>query len=257
MAVLPGEHERFQALPAILHGVDGLPLIALVLASLAIAALCRRRGLAPPLVLVLAGIAASFVPGRPDFEIHPDGTILGGESLLNDAAALTLFRVAVAGTGTVAGGISLGPAVGMFLLAGVGGVVIGLATAWLVHQVRMRLNDSLIESAFGLVVPFAVYVVAEGAHTSGLLAVVVAGLYLGHRAPETGFATRLQTDAVWRASDTVLESVVFTLIGLQLTGVIREVGAVGPLLLAGLVVTTAAVVARVVWVFPATYLPGC
>ncbi|MDQ2710128.1 MAG: cation:proton antiporter, partial [Actinomycetota bacterium] len=348
MAVLPGEHERFQALPAILHGVDGLPLIALALASLGIAALCRRRGLAPPLVLVLAGIAASFVPWMPDFEIHPDVvlalvltpllysaaldssylglranlrpigllavglvifstvvvglvawwllpalglvmpissalvlgavvappdavaaisvgrrlglprrimTILGGESLLNDAAALTLFRVAVAGTGTVAGGISLGPAVGMFLLAGVGGVVIGLATAWLVHQVRMWLNDALVESAFGLVVPFAVYVVAEGAHTSGLLAVVVAGLYLGHRAPETGFATRLQTDAVWLASDTMLESVVFTLIGLQLTGVVREVGAVGPLLVAGLVVTAAAVVARVVWVFPATYLP--
>jgi len=344
--------------------VDGLPLIALVIASLAVTALCRRWGLGPPLPLVLAGIAASAIPGVPDFSIEPDVvlalvltpllysaaldssylgfranlrqigllavglvifstvvvglvtwwvapglglvlplgsalvlgavvappdavaaiavgrrlglprrimTILGGESLVNDAAALTLFRVAVAGAGggavggAAAGsgsaggaagqGMSLAHAAGMFLLAGVGGVVIGLAAAWVVHRIRLWLNDALIESAFGLVVPFVVYALAEGAHSSGLLAVVVAGLYLGHRAPETGFATRLQDDAVWRASDTVLESVVFALIGLQLTAILGQVREVGPALLVGLVVTATAVVARVVWVFPATYVP--
>ncbi|HTK66629.1 MAG TPA: cation:proton antiporter [Pseudonocardia sp.] len=344
--------------------MDGLPLIALVIASLAVTALCRRWGLGPPLPLVLAGIAASAIPGVPDFSIEPDVvlalvltpllysaaldssylgfranlrqigllavglvifstvvvglvtwwvapglglvlplgsalvlgavvappdavaaiavgrrlglprrimTILGGESLVNDAAALTLFRVAVAGAGggavggAAAGsgsaggaagqGMSLAHAAGMFLLAGVGGVVIGLAAAWVVHRIRLWLNDALIESAFGLVVPFVVYALAEGAHSSGLLAVVVAGLYLGHRAPETGFATRLQDDAVWRASDTVLESVVFALIGLQLTAILGQVREVGPALLVGLVVTATAVVARVVWVFPATYVP--
>jgi CPA1 family monovalent cation:H+ antiporter len=143
----------------------------------------------------------------------------------------------------------------MFLLAGVGGTVIGLAVGALVHAIRIRLADPPIESALGLVVPFAVYLIAEAAHSSGLLAVVVAGLYLGHRAPATGYATRLQDEAVWRAADTVLESVVFGLIGLQLTGVLRGAGADGPLLLAGLAVTGAAIVARVVWVFPSTYLP--
>jgi CPA1 family monovalent cation:H+ antiporter len=340
---------RAAASPAILHDVDGLPLIALVIASLAVAALCRRWGLGPPLPLVLAGIAASFIPGMPDFSISPDVvlalvltpllysaaldssylgfranlrqigllavglvifstavvglvtwwvapglglalplgsalvlgavvappdavaaiavgrrlglprrmmTILGGESLLNDAAALTLFRVAVVGAGGgAAAGMSLTQATGMFVLAGVGGVVIGLAAAWVVHRIRLWLRDSLIESAFGLVVPFVVYALAEGAHASGLLAVVVAGLYLGHRAPETGFATRLQDDAVWRASDTVLESVVFILIGLQLRAIVDQVRELGPALLVGLVVTATAVVARVVWVFPATYLP--
>jgi CPA1 family monovalent cation:H+ antiporter len=166
---------------------------------------------------------------------------------------------AAAGSGSAAGaagqGMSLAHAAGMFLLAGVGGVVIGLAAAWVVHRIRLWLNDALIESAFGLVVPFVVYALAEGAHSSGLLAVVVAGLYLGHRAPETGFATRLQDDAVWRASDTVLESVVFALIGLQLTAILGQVREVGPALLVGLVVTATAVVARVVWVFPATYVP--
>ncbi|HEY4006309.1 MAG TPA: Na+/H+ antiporter [Pseudonocardia sp.] len=321
---------------------EGVPLIVLVLGSLAVTGLCRRLRMNPTLVLVVAGIAVSFLPWVPDFRINPDlvllvvltpllysaaldssylglranirpigllavglvifsmvvigvvawwvvpglslaaalvlgavlappdavaaiavgrrlglprrmMTILAGESLANDATALTLFRVALAAA--AGSGISLLSGIGMFLLAGVGGTVIGLAVGWVVHQVRIRLNDPPIESALGLVVPFAVYLIAEEAHASGLLAVVVAGLYLGHRAPETGFATRLQDDAVWRASDTVLESVVFALIGLQLTGVLRELGAVGPLLLAGVAVTAAAVLARLVWVFPATYLP--
>jgi Na+/H+ antiporter len=322
--------------------VEGLSLIALVLGSLAVTALCRRLRVGPPLVLVVVGIAVSFVPAMPDFRINPDlvllvvlvpllysasldssylgfranirpigllavglvifstavvgvvawrvvpglplaaglvlgavvappdavaaiavgrrlglprriMTILAGESLVNDATSLTLFRVAV---GIAAGsGMSLLTGFGMFLIAGVGGVLVGLAIGWVAHRIRVRLNDPPIESAFGLVVPFAVYLVAEDVHASGLLAVVVAGLYLGHRAPETGYATRLQDEAVWRASDTLLESVVFALIGLQLTSVLAEVGAVGPLLLAGVALTLTATLARVVWMFPAAYLP--
>ncbi|HEY1969170.1 MAG TPA: Na+/H+ antiporter [Pseudonocardia sp.] len=322
--------------------MEGVSLIVLVLGSLAVTWVCRRLRISSTLVLVVVGIAVSFVPGVPDFRIKPDlvlllvlvpllysaaldssyhafranirpigllavglvifstiavglvawwvvpglplpaglvlgavvappdavaaiavgrrlglprqmMTILAGESLVNDATSLTLFRVAVA---VAAGsGVSLLTGFGMFLLAGVGGVLLGWAIGWLAHRVRVRLNDPPIESAFGLVVPFAVYLIAEEVHASGLLAVVVAGLYLGHKAPETGFATRLQDDAVWRASDTVLESTVFALIGLQLTSVLAEVGAVAPLLLAGVAVTGATVLARVVWMFPATYLP--
>jgi monovalent cation/hydrogen antiporter len=322
--------------------VEGVSLIALVLGSLAVTAVCRRFRSSPTLVLVVVGIAVSFIPGIPDFGLDPDVVLLGvltpllysaaldssylgfranlrpisllavglvifstaviglaawwlipglplpaalvlgavvappdavaaiavgrrlglprrvmtvlaGESLVNDATALTLFRVAVAAAAGAS--ISLLSGVGIFLLAGLGGVLIGLAVAWVVHWMRVRLNDPPIESALGLVVPFAVYLIAEEVHASGLLAVVAAGLYLGHRAPETGFATRLQDDAVWRASDTVLESVVFALIGLQLPSVVREVGAAGPLLLTGVILTAVTVLARVVWVFPATYLP--
>jgi CPA1 family monovalent cation:H+ antiporter len=106
-----------------------------------------------------------------------------------------------------------------------------------------------------LLVPFGVYLLAEGLHGSGVLAVVVAGIYLGYRAPETGYATRLQDQAVWQAIDTILESVVFALIGLQLTAVVREAGAGWALIGYGLVVTAAVVLARPLWVFPATYLP--
>jgi CPA1 family monovalent cation:H+ antiporter len=124
-------------------------------------------------------------------------TIIGGESLVNDATALTLFRVFVA---VAAGaGISILQGFGMFLLAAVGGTAIGLAIGWVVHKIRTHLDDPDVESALGLVVPFATYLVAEIAHTSGVLAVVIAGLYLGYKAPQSGYATRLQEQAVWRA----------------------------------------------------------
>ena len=108
--------------------------------------------------------------------------------------------------------------------AAVGGTAVGLAVGWVVHRIRRRLDDPPVESALGLVVPFGVYLLAESVHASGLLAVVVAGLYLGYRSPESGYATRLQDGVLWRASDTILESVVFALIGLQLTAVVRAAG---------------------------------
>ena len=319
-----------------------LTLIALVLGSLAITAVCRRHGLPAPLVLVVAGLLVSLLPGVVEVTFDPNVvmllvltpllysaglgssyagiranlrpigllavglvgfttvvvglvawwvvpgltlsaalvlgaivappdavsaltvgrrlglprrtmTILNGESLGNDATALTLFRVfvaAAAGTGaTVLGGVA------MFVLAAVGGVVVGFAVGWVVHRIRRKLRDPQVESALGLVVPFGVYLLAESLHASGVLAVVVTGIYLGYRSPESGYATRLQDQAVWQASDTILESVVFALIGLQLTAVVRDAGAGAALIGYGLVVTAAAVLARPLWVFPATYIP--
>ena len=319
-----------------------LTLIALVLGSLGVTWVCRRHGLPAPLVLVVAGLLVSLVPGVVEVTFDPNVvmllvltpllysaglqssyvdiranlrpigllavglvafttvvvglvawlvvpgltlptalvfgaivappdavsavsvgrrlglprrvmTILGGESLVNDATALTLFRVFLA---VVAGsGVSVLAGVGMFLLAAVGGIAVGLAVGWAVHRVRRRLDDPPIESALGLLVPFGTYLAAEGLHGSGVLAVVVAGIYLGYRAPESGYATRLQDQAVWQAVDTILESVVFALIGLQLTAVVRAAGAGWSLLGCGLVVTAAVSLARPLWVFPATYLP--
>ncbi len=126
----------------------------------------------------------------------------------------------------------------------------------MVHQVRLRLRDARLESALGLVIPFAAYALAEELRVSGVLAVVVAALYLGHHAPQAGYATRLQDQAVWQAADTVLEAFVFALIGLQLPAVVRGVsGDIRPLLVAAAAVIATAVLAKVVWVFPATYLP--
>jgi len=234
-------------------------LVIFSTAVIGLAAWWLIPGLPLPAALVLGAVVAppdavaAIAVGRRLGLPRRVMTVLAGESLVNDATALTLFRVAMAAAAGAS--ISLLSGLAMFLFAAVGGVLIGLAVAWVVHWIRVRLNDPPIESALGLVVPFAVYLIAEEAHSSGLLAVVAAGLYLGYRAPETGFATRLQDDAVWRASDTVLESVVFALIGLQLTNVVREVGAIGPLVVTGAILTAVTVLARVVWVYPATYLP--
>jgi monovalent cation/hydrogen antiporter len=180
-------------------------------------------------------------------------TVLAGESLFNDATALTVVRVAVAAAAGT--GFSLWSGVGEFVLTAAGGVALGAVLGRVVHQVRLRLDDPKLESALGLVVPFMAYALAEQIHVSGVLAVVTTGLYLGHHAPQAGYATRLQDQAVWHAADTVLEAFVFALIGLQLPAVVRGVGAVGPLLLAAVAITMTAVLARVVWMFPATYLP--
>lgn len=322
--------------------MTGLLLIGLIVGALTVTALCRRLGVASPLVLVVVGIMASFLPGVSDLRFDPNVvlllvitpllysaaldssylsiranlrpigllavglviftavavalaawwlipglsfaaalvlgavvappdavaavtvgrrlglprrvmTILAGESLFNDATALTLLRVAVAAA--VGAGVSVIDASLMFVWSVAGGVAVGLVIGWVVHRVRRKLDDPQVESALGLVVPFTAFLVAEEAHASGVLAVVVAGLYLGHHAPETGFATRLQDDAVWRASDTVLESVVFALIGLQLTSVLQRAGDIGDLLMLGTAITVVVILARVLWVFPATYVP--
>jgi CPA1 family monovalent cation:H+ antiporter len=185
--------------------------------------------------------------------------LMTGESLVNDATALTAFKVAVAAA--LGAGASWGAGLRTFAVASIGGVVIGLVLGMFVHAIRMRLHDSVVESALGMVVPFAAYLIAEipAIGASGVLAVVTAGLYLGHNAPNAGYATRLQEDAVWRAVDILLESLVFGLIGLNLRFVLHQVNDAGhstlALLGASIGVLVAAMLVRIVWMFPATYLP--
>jgi CPA1 family monovalent cation:H+ antiporter len=182
-------------------------------------------------------------------------TILGGESLVNDATALTVYRVAVAAA--VGGGISLLEGVGLFVLAAGGGVAIGLVLAPLVHRLRLRLTEPILENTLSLVTPFGAYLLAEVLDVSGVLAVVVVGLYLGHHQSETSYAARLQAAAVWRMLDFLLESVVFALIGLQLPAVLDALSGRSPLTLAWYAILVIAVVIliRIAWVFPFTYVP--
>src|SRR4029078_297049 len=103
--------------------------------------------------------------------------ILNGESLVNDATALTLFRVFIAvAAGTGATVLQGG---GMFLLPALRGRAVGLVVGWLVHRIRRKLDDPQVESALGLLVPFGAYLIAEGLHSPGVLAVGGAGRYLG------------------------------------------------------------------------------
>jgi Na+/H+ antiporter len=147
-------------------------------------------------------------------------TLIQGEGLLNDATALTILTVAV--TAAQGEGFSTPAAVGEFTIAAVGGVAAGLVVAYGVRPLRRLRKDPLTNNAISLATPFVAYLLGEAVHVSGVLAVVVAGLVIGHNAPYwTSGASRLQTDAVWRLVDFLLEGIVFLLIGQQLPEVIR------------------------------------
>jgi monovalent cation/hydrogen antiporter len=183
-------------------------------------------------------------------------TILEGESLLNDATALVSLRTAVA---AIAGGWSVLGLAGDFLLAAGGGVAVGLVAFYLCAWVRRRVHDPLIDTGVSLVVPFAAYLAAEEIHASGVLAVVVAGLLLGHQAPLLQTApSRIAERINWRTVAFILENTVFLLLGLQASWIVADVGAsdLGAARIAAVCVGTlvAVIVLRLVWVFPARYL---
>lgn len=177
--------------------------------------------------------------------------ILTGEGLLNDATALTLFTVgvaAVAGTRVV-----VEQPVLFFLYEVVGGVVIGLVTATVVRFVRARMYDSPLETVLGLVLPFAAYLAAEEIHTSGVLAVVVAGFVMGHHATNVSIPTRLQERSLWATLDMLLEMFVFAYMGLQLEFVIDDVADEGlpvhHVFAYGFAVLVVVILVRPMWVF--------
>ncbi|MDF3297947.1 Na+/H+ antiporter [Streptomyces tropicalis] len=324
--------------------MDVMPLLLLVAGSAAVAGAARRTPVPAPLLLVAAGLAASYVPGVPDYTLEPEvvlplvlppllytsaldssyldlraqlrpvallsvgyvlfatfvvgwavyrlvpgmpltaalvlgavvappdavaatavarrvglpsriTTILQGESLLNDATAITAYRVALAAA--VGAGATWAGGVGAFLLAAVGGVGVGLVLMAPIHWLRTHLKEPLLQNTLSLLIPFVAYGVAEQLHASGVLAVVTVALYLGHRAWEVDFATRLQEDAVWRMVAFLLESAVFALIGLQLQVVLKGLGAYEgtDAALYAVVVFLVVVAARFVWVYPAAFVP--
>jgi monovalent cation/hydrogen antiporter len=319
-------------------------LLAVLVASVLLAALARRYDVSAPLALVVAGLAASTIPGFSDITLDPDlvlyvllppllwsaglessyvglknnlrpigllaiglplatafavgfvayktvpdltlaagltlgaivappdavsatavgrrlglprqiMTLLGGESLLNDATALTAYKVALAAA--IGAATSWGSGLATFALAAGGGVAIGLALGFLIAFVRWRLHDALVESAVGLVAPFVIYLTAEEAHGSGVLAVVVAALILGQKSFHAGYETRLQDQAVWKALQLVLESFAFLMIGLQLPTVIDEIRGMpfSTMAFYSLAVLATVIVVRIVWVYAFAFLP--
>ncbi|MEU0060618.1 Na+/H+ antiporter [Streptomyces sp. NPDC006334] len=324
--------------------MDVMPLLLLVAGSAAVAGAARRTPVPAPLLLVAVGLAASYVPGVPDYTLDPHivlplllppllytsaidssyldlraqlrpvallsvgyvlfatvavgyaahllvpglpltaalvlgavvappdavaatavarrvglpsriTTILQGESLLNDATAITAYKVALAvvvGTGASwAGGVK------EFLVASVGGTAVGLVLMAPLHWLRTHLKEPLLQNTLSLLIPFVAYSAAEQFHASGVIAVVVVALYLGHRAWEVDFATRLQEEAVWKMVAFILESAVFALIGLQLQVVLKGLDTYeGPDAAWYAVALFLVVVAtRFLWVYPATFLP--
>jgi CPA1 family monovalent cation:H+ antiporter len=185
-------------------------------------------------------------------------TILEGESLVNDATALVAYRFAVVAVAT--GSFSLARAGWQFLVVGMGGVLIGAGVGWLAAQFHKRVEDAPIEITVSLLTPFVAYLSAERLGASGVLAVVTTGLYLGWRLPELlSFQTRLRGGPVWEMVEFLLTGFVFILIGLQLPEVLGALSGnsipIRQLVRYALLISLAVILIRILWVFPATYLP--
>ncbi len=287
-----------------------MELILVVVGAIVVTAMAHRRGLEPALIIVVIGIAVSFLPGfeAPELDSHillsvvvppllysaaldfsfptflrnirpilglgvglvvvtafavalassllvvvpltfgtalvlgaivapPDAVtavavgrklglpkrvmaILTGESLINDAAALTLFSIAVV---QVAGGETF--IENPFLLFGYSALVgplVGAALGYVTLWIRRSLANPGLETVQGLVVPFAAFICAEELHASGVLAVVVAGFVVGNGTLAAGYQTRLQERYVWNSVDVLLEAFVFAYIGLHLRFVLED-----------------------------------
>jgi len=147
-------------------------------------------------------------------------SVLTGESLVNDAAALTLFTVAVA---SITGEHTLVDSpVLLFLYSAAVGIASGVALAIVALNVRRHLRNAGLETVLGLVVPFAAYLLAESLEASGVLAVVAAGFLVGTLSVRFDYETRLQERNVWAALDVLLEAFVFAYMGLQLRFVVAD-----------------------------------
>lgn len=181
-------------------------------------------------------------------------TVLEGESMINDAAAIVAYRMAVAAA--VTGAFSLTGAIGEFLVVATGGVAVGLAMGWLIGQIRRHLHDPEVENTISLLSGYAAYLPAEQLGVSGVLAVVATGMYLGRVGPRFVAAdTRVQNSGMWDVVVFLLEGLIFILTGLGLRPILAGLsGAMARELAVGAVlVSLAVIVARFVWVYPAVY----
>ncbi|MBM7086056.1 Na+/H+ antiporter [Micromonospora humidisoli] len=215
-------------------------------------AICVALGavVAPPDAIAATAVARRV--GLPRRVV----TILEGESLVNDATALVLLRVAIVAATASAGSVSFGYVAQEVVVATGGGVLVGLLGVVVFGYLHKRTTDPLLDNALSLIVPFAVVFAAEEIHASGVVAVVVTGLGIGHKMPLLlSAASRLQTGAFWRLVQFLLEGLVFLLVGLQLPEVLRDLDEpTGRLVGITAAVLAAVFLARFVWVFPATYL---
>jgi CPA1 family monovalent cation:H+ antiporter len=156
------------------------------------------------------------------------------------------------------GTFSLGQASAQFLLVAAGGIAVGLATGWLATQVQKRLDDPPVQTMFSLLTPYVAYFGGEKLRVSGILAVVIAGIYYGWRAPRVlSGRMRLQAVPVWQMVVFILNGILFMLIGLQLPQVIHALppGSAMSIAILAALVLLALVIVRFLWLFGATYLP--
>jgi CPA1 family monovalent cation:H+ antiporter len=183
-------------------------------------------------------------------------TVLEGESLVNDASALVLYRAAVAAM--VTGAFSLGATVGNFAFVSVAGVLVGLAVGWVTRYAVRLMPEGFGQIALTLMGPYVAWVAGERLHASPVIACVVGGFYVRrHFSAEVAPLVRVQARSVWNLLIFVLNGLIFILIGLQLRPLRAELRpeSAGNVLRWGIAITLTAIAVRLVWVPVATWLP--
>ncbi|WP_018155283.1 Na+/H+ antiporter [Demetria terragena] len=192
----------------VLFTAFGVALVAWYLLDIPFAAaLALGAVVGPPDAVAATAIARRI--GLPRRVV----SILEGESLFNDATALVLLRTALAAAGS---GVTLLGAGLDFLLAAVGGAAIGFIAFVILAWVQRRVNDPVSSVLLSFMAPWVAYLPAEEVHASGVIAVVICGLLLAHKAPYIQSATsRVATRQNWASVQFLLENMVFLLIGLQ------------------------------------------
>ena len=182
--------------------------------------------------------------------------ILEGESLVNDAAALVLYRTAVAAA--VTGVFSLGESIVRFFIDAGVGAFLGVIVGWIVVRAVRFTKDSLTETLLTIAAPYLAWVAAESIHVSAVLACVGGGMYVRqHFSTAVSPMSRLQSRAVWDLIVFVINALIFLTLGLQFGVVMKQVpeGTLGSVLTAGVVVSLVAIGVRLIWVPIATVVP--
>jgi Na+/H+ antiporter len=178
-------------------------------------------------------------------------SILEGESLLNDATALVALNTAVAALTSPISPLEVG---WQFVRAAGGGVLVGLLAAFVLATIRRHIDDPVLDTTLSFAAPYVAFLPAQEIKASGVLAVVVAGLIMGHKAPVLQSASsRIAENINWRTVQFLLENVVFLLIGLQIRPIINTVRhehlTLPQVVWPCLAVLGVTILARVVWMF--------
>ncbi len=176
-------------------------------------------GIVSPPDAVSSGAILKFVKVPKRF-----ASILQGESLLNDASSLIIFRFAMIAAAT--GQFVWQDAAGSFLWMCIGGAGLGLIIGYLFLKLHKLLpTDANTDMLLSLVAPFVMYLSAEELHASGVLAVVCGGLFLSYRNQDfLSSASRLRTVTVWESFCFLLNGIVFMMIGLELPEIVSGLG---------------------------------
>ena len=182
--------------------------------------------------------------------------VLEGEGLANDATALILYRFAIVAVSVNA--FSPARAVGTFAAIVVGEIIWGLCVGWVMLRLRRWVDQPPVELILAVLTPFLAYWPPEHLGGSGVLATVTTGLYASWNGLQLiSSATRLQGVFFWGFFTYLIEGMIFLITGLQARTLVERVShfTLRELLTSAAVISAVVIVARFVWIYPATYIP--